>query len=99
MTPRHPEYPSGHTASSTAIATALQLLFGEGTGTPITVTLGSITRQWDAFDQGVREVIDARLYSGIHLRTADEVGARQGRQVTRFVSTHALPPCRGCGCS
>ena len=43
--------------------------------------------------KGVDEVIDARVYSGIHFRTADEVGARQGRQVARFVLTHALPPC------
>jgi hypothetical protein len=40
----------------------------------------------------VREVIDARVYSGIHFRTADEVGARIGRQVARFVMTHALRP-------
>ena len=45
--------------------------------------------------EGIEEVIDARVYSGIHFRTADEVGARQGRQVAQFVSTHALRPCPG----
>jgi len=35
-------------------------------------------------------VIDARVYSGIHYRTSDEVGARLGRQVAQFVLTHAL---------
>jgi hypothetical protein len=92
-TPRHPEYPSGHTANSSAMAAALELLFGEGTGAPITVTLGGITRQWGRFDEAAREVIDARVYSGIHFRTSDEVGARMGRQVARFVSTHALRRC------
>ena len=91
-TPRHPEYPSGHTSNSTAMATILGLLFGEGTGAPIVVTLGSITRQWDTFDEAAEEVIDARVYSGIHFRTSDEVGARLGRQVAHFVSTHALRP-------
>jgi hypothetical protein len=38
----------------------------------------------------VDEVIDARIYSGFHYRTSDEVGARVGRQVARFVFTHAL---------
>ena len=51
-------------------------------------------RQWRAFSEGIDEVIDARVYSGIHFRTADEVGARLGRQVARFVVTHALRPRR-----
>ena len=49
-------------------------------------------RHWSTFSEGVAEVIDARVYSGIHFRTADEVGARLGRQVARFVVTHALRP-------
>jgi hypothetical protein len=77
------------------MASILQSLFGEGTGAPITVTLSGITRQWDTFDEAAREVIDARVYSGIHFRTADEVGAKLGRQVAHFVSTHALRPCKG----
>jgi hypothetical protein len=32
----------------------------------------------------------ARVYSGIHFRTSDEVGARLGRQVAHFVVVHAL---------
>ena len=93
-TPRHPEYPSGHASNSGSMAAILELLFGEAPGTQIEVTLSGITRRWDTFDEGVEEVIDARVYSGIHFRTSDEVGARLGRQVARFVSTHALRPCR-----
>jgi hypothetical protein len=92
-TPRHPEYTSGHSTNSSAMATILELLFGDNPGVPIVVTLSGITRQWDTFSEGIEEVIDARVYSGIHFRTADEVGARLGRQVARFVSTHALRPC------
>ncbi|MBA3319885.1 MAG: vanadium-dependent haloperoxidase [Pyrinomonadaceae bacterium] len=100
-TPRHPEYPSGHTANSTAMATILELFFGDAPGIPVTSTVGTITRQWDTFGEGLDEVIEARIYSGIHFRTADEVGSRQGRQVARFVLTHALRPCRkgGSRCS
>jgi hypothetical protein len=96
-TPRHPEYPSGHTTNSTAMATILQEAFGNDPSEPIVSTITSITRQWDTFNQGLDEVIDARIYSGLHFRTADEVGSRQGRQVARFVLTHALRPCRGRG--
>ena len=92
-TPAHPDYTSGHATNSSAMATILELLFGEDPGMPIVVTLSGITRQWDTFDEGVEEVIDARVYSGIHFRTADAVGARQGRQIGHFVWTHALRPC------
>ena len=98
-TPRHPEYPSGHTANSGSMAVILGLLFGDDPGVRIEVTLAQpppappITRRWDTFDEALEEVIDARVYSGIHFRTADEVGARLGRQVAQFVSTHALRPC------
>lgn len=96
-TPRHPEYPSGHTANSSAMAAVLESLFGDAPGVQIEVTLpppaAPITRRWRTFGEAVAEVIDARVYSGIHFRTSDEVGARMGRQVARFVLTHALRPC------
>jgi hypothetical protein len=92
-TPPHPEYPSGHATNSSAMATILQLEFEDNPGVPLVVTLSGITRQWSSFSEAVQEVIDARVYSGIHFRNSDEVGARQGRQVARFVSTHALRPC------
>jgi hypothetical protein len=94
-TPPHPEYTSGHSTNSSAMATILELLFEDNPGVPITVTISGITRQWDTFSAGVDEVIDARVYSGIHFRSADEVGAKTGRQIARFVSAHALRPCRG----
>jgi hypothetical protein len=94
-TPRHPEYTSGHTTNSTAMATILELIFGDTPGVPITSTITGITRQWNSFSEGLDEVVDARVYSGIHFRTADEVGSRQGRQVAHFIWTHALRPCPG----
>ena len=102
-TPPHPEYPSGHTSNSSAMAAVLQALFGDNPGVPLTVTvfdsllMTNLTRQWQAFSEAVGEVVDARVYSGFHFRTADEVGVTLGRQVARFVTTHALRPCKGRG--
>jgi hypothetical protein len=89
-TPPHPEYPSGHTANSSAMAKILVAEFGDNPGVPIAVTLSGITRSWNTFSEAVDEVIDARVYSGIHFRNSDTVGARMGRQIAQFVSTHAL---------
>jgi hypothetical protein len=94
-TPPHPEYPSGHTANSGAMASMLALLFDDAPGFVIDATSSTnpgFVRQWFTFSEGVDEVIDARVYSGIHFRNSDEVGARLGRQVARFVATHALRP-------
>jgi hypothetical protein len=96
-TPRHPEYPSGHTSNSTAMVAVLQMAFGDRPGVPINSTITGITRQWSSFGQGLDEVIDARVYSGIHFRTADEAGSRMGGQIAQFVVMHALRPCRGQG--
>ena len=92
-TPPHPEYISGHSTNSSAMAFTLGLLFGDEPGITIVAlspTNAGFVRQWGSFSEGVDEVIEARIYSGIHYRSADEVGARAGRQVARFVYTHAL---------
>ena len=89
-TPPHPEYPSGHATNSSAMAKVLTAEFTDNPGIPIVVTLSGITRTWNTFSEAVQEVIDARVYSGIHFRNSDEVGARMGRQVAQFTLTHAL---------
>jgi hypothetical protein len=96
-TPPHPEFPSGHACNTGAMAFVLQDVFGDAPGYVIEATSpqnAGFVRYWPTFGEGVREVIDARVYSGIHVRTSDEVGARLGRQVARFVLTHALRPVR-----
>jgi len=100
-TPPHPEYPSGHTMNSSAMAVIMSNAFGESPGMPISSTIGSINRQWGSFTDGVNEVIDARVYSGIHFRNSDEVGADAGTEIANYVWAHALRPCQGGrrGCS
>jgi hypothetical protein len=92
-THQHPEYPSGHSTNSSAMATALKLLFGDDPGVPIVATSPrnpTFPRQWTTFSEGVDEVISARVYIGFHFRNSDVVGAQLGRQVAHFVFTHAL---------
>jgi membrane-associated phospholipid phosphatase len=89
-----PEFPSGHTVISSAIATALAELFGDDPGVPFAAqspTTPGFVRNWMTFGEGVAEVIEARIYAGLHFRTADEEGAKLGRRVAKFVVRHALP--------
>jgi len=89
-TPPHPEYPSGHGCNSGSMAAVLQTAFGDSPGVTLSMTFSGVTRQWQTFSQAVDEVVDARVYSGIHFRNSDDVGVRLGRQVAQFVMTHAL---------
>ena len=75
------------------MATVLQLLFGDEPAAPIVATSPTtpgFERQWARLSEGVDEVIDARIYAGIHYRTSDEEGAAVGRRIARFVVNHAL---------
>ena len=96
-TPPHPEYPSGHTSNSTAMASILAFIFGDHPGGKIESTVGPVTREWNSFSEAADEVIDARVYSGIHFRNTDEVGSKLGAKVARFIWTHALKECKGKG--
>jgi hypothetical protein len=96
-TPNHPEYVSAHTTLSTAMATVLRMLFGDDPGVAFTTTSPTnpgYERHWTTFSEAVREVIDARVYSGIHFRSSDERGSRLGGQVGRFVARHAFRQAR-----
>ena len=92
-TPNFPEFTSGHSLISSAMATLLTLLFGDDPGVPFTVaspTNPGFTRSWSTFSAGVDEVIDARVWTGFHFRSSDVTGARLGKQVGTFVFEHAL---------
>jgi hypothetical protein len=92
-TPNFPEYVSGHTTVSGAMSTVLRLLFDDDPGVAFTATSPTnpgFERHWTTFSAGVGEVIDARVYSGIHFRSSDERGAELGQQVARFAASHAF---------
>jgi hypothetical protein len=92
-TPPHPEYISGHSTNSSAMATVLMLMFGDRPAAGIVATSPTnpgFERHWTTPGEGVDEVIEARIYSGIHYRTSDEEGAQVGRRIARFVVNHAL---------
>ncbi len=90
-TPPFPEHPCAHACASASIVATLRHFFGSdrarfGTHSSITQTTRSFTR----FSQAIEEVVDARVYAGVHFRTADVQGARIGRQVARWRERHYL---------
>jgi hypothetical protein len=82
-TPGYPEQPSGLSAVSAAMAESLEAVFGRRARFSVTSLSSNTTRSYRGFSHAVDEVIDARVYSGIHFRKADEDGAELGQAVAR----------------
>jgi hypothetical protein len=53
-----------------------------------------LTRSFTHFSHAINEIVDARVWSGIHFRTADEQGERIGQQVARWRQRHYFHPTR-----
>ncbi|MGW1377539.1 vanadium-dependent haloperoxidase [Streptomyces sp. NPDC002446] len=87
-TPAHPDYPSGHNTYAGAAQTVLSALVGPRTA-PFKLTSPTapgVTRTYTAWRQLSAENADARVFSGIHTRSADEAGIVLGERV----AAHAL---------
>lgn len=91
-TPAHPDYPSGHNTYAGAAEQVLTALVGPRARQPYTITSPSqpgATRSYTDWRRPTEENVDARVFSGIHTRTADEVGARLGRDVAAHAVRNA----------
>ncbi len=51
-----------------------------------------VTRVYKQFADVVDDTIDARVYQGIHFRTAEIQGAMIGEQVAGWLDTHYFQP-------
>jgi len=87
QTPPFPEYTSGHSGISTAAATVLTDVFGDGFAftDSVEIAYGLPPRSFTSFKQAGAEAAISRLYGGIHYRMAIEEGIAQGRGVGELV--------------
>lgn len=92
-TPAHPEYPSGHSTISSSATRVLTHFFGNRTSFTVQsdVMLG-VERSFNSFSEALREVTNARVFAGIHFRTACEDGEATGTAVANYILTNALQP-------
>jgi len=98
ITPNHPEYPSGHSTASGACAAVLAAYFGDQTAFSLTSELtAGVTRYYSSFSGAVDEVRDARVFGGIHFRSACLDGQALGRRVAAYILEHSLQRINGNG--
>jgi PAP2 superfamily len=93
ITPPHPDYPSGHSCVSGAAGRVLANYFGENTeislGSDIPAMAG-VFRFFPNFTAALNEIKNARIYGGIHFRSACDDGQGLGINVADYVMGHSL---------
>ena len=99
-TPNHPEYPSNHGSVTSAVAEVFSTFLGtnqidldlhgfDPAGLPGNL---DAVRHFDMPNDLRQEIIDARVWAGIHYRFSDVAGVVLGRQVAKFDLRHAFQP-------
>jgi len=94
-TPPYPEHPSGHTGFSGSIVKTLQQFFGTDEIAWTDTNNAGLTRSFSSLSQAIDEIVDARIWSGIHFRAADVQGQRIGRSVARYRQGRYFRPVDG----
>jgi hypothetical protein len=85
--PQHPEYPSGHGGQIGSQQGVLDAFLGPLAPAPIPLTspdAPGVTRTYTDWKTITDDVINARVWQGVHFRTSDLTGFDQGRRVARW---------------
>jgi hypothetical protein len=93
-TPNYPDYTSGANNVTGAATRALALFFGTNEMTfSVTTTNPAALQQvrtYNRFSDAAADVVNARIYEGIHFRFADVQARKQGRHVAQWAFSHFL---------
>ena len=95
-TPPYPDHTSGYNCVTGSFMAAAKAFFRTDHMQFDVVRLAPganpVTRQYERFSDVRDDTIDARVYQGIHFRSADVQGARLGQHVADWVTDHAFQP-------
>ena len=82
VTPAHPEYPAAHGSWTNSTAEVLKAWFGtSNVAFMLTSTVTGTTNFYPTTDYLRDQIIDARVYGGMHYRNSGVIGANLGAQV------------------
>jgi hypothetical protein len=97
ITAPYPEWTSGHNCLDGAQVAVLRMFFGDAPGgfqiTSFFVNPGGpAMRSFDTFSQPLAELIEARIWAGLHYRSADVAGQLLGRNVAAYGAANYFQP-------
>jgi hypothetical protein len=91
-TPPYPENTSGANNLTGAMTRTLKRFFGDKVTFSVMSTPVNQTKTYHRFSDMADDVVDVRIYQGIHFRSADEVARRQGTRAADWAFSHFLRP-------
>ena len=92
-TPPFPDHPSGHGCVSGAIVHTIQNFFGTDKIGFTAFSNNSMTsRSFSRLSHALKEIIDCRVWAGIHFRTADVQGSVIGKKVAHLLDASYFRP-------
>jgi VCPO second helical-bundle domain len=101
-TPNHPEYPAAHGTITSSIAEVLSNFLGTNRinvdihGFDPAGAAGNLdaVHHFNRANDLRAEIVNARLWGGVHYRTSTEAGVALGRSVAKYDLRHAFDPLR-----
>jgi len=85
VTPNHPEYPAAHGCFSGSVVEVLRAYFHSDrlnfTMSSAAPGLSQPIRSYTRFSQALTDILNARIYGGMHYRNSTIVGAELGKKV------------------
>jgi hypothetical protein len=92
--PPYPEYPSGYNVFNSTVTHGLEELFEtrQLRLTLISTAVPGVQRHYDSGRVERRDVVDARVWLGIHFRFADTAARDMGLQLTDWTLDHYFQP-------
>ena len=95
VTPPFPDYIAGHTTYAGAAQKVLEHIFGRHPGVSVTLssaTAPGVVETYTTFRAIADDVVDARVWGGIHWRTSSVRGRAVGEEIGRYAVRHFLKP-------
>lgn len=90
--PPYPEYPSGANSLTGAMTRTLERLFGDKMTFSVMSAFVNQTKTYHRFSDMADDVVNVRIYQGIHFRSADEVARRHGTLIANMAFSDFLLP-------
>jgi hypothetical protein len=93
LTAPYPDHPSGHLSLDGAMLGVLQSFFGDDVAFGATSSrFGGETRFFDHFSDVLAEITLARIWAGLHYRTADAQAQTLGQSIAAYAAANYFQP-------
>jgi hypothetical protein len=98
LTAPYPDHVSGHLGVDSSHTGVLRMFFGNAPAGGYQITSfavnpgGPATRSFSSFSQAVDEIVEARIWAGLHFRTADVQAVQLGTNIVNFAAANYFEP-------